>query len=739
MGISPKHTMNRKRPVAQRIFTDRVEPRALFEKTLKSFTSDENYLVINYYGVGGIGKTRLVNELKESYISTTENWNACILNMNNQSNHRPSSALIELRKQLLKIYKDIKLTSFDLAYSIFWQKQNPGIELNTSNLDKLENSDLLTEVATEVFSTLEVVPGLNIASKVALLGKKGSKYFKDWWTKRGSIEFENLDNFSPPEIEERLSMFLTYDLVEYLSKSKCKRLCIFIDTYESIWEVDSKEGTFFSKDEWVRELVAQLKGVLFVVSGREKLRWAEVEPEWEQIIDSHIINSLSDNDSQYFLKSCSIVDPIIVESIIAASSGIPFFLDLAVDNYMKQVDSGKKVSAALFEGKTPREVLDRFIKYLNENESTTLKVLSVCRQYDRKLFEKLISRFKTGYPAINFSKLNSYSFIESLDDNNFSINPLMRKSLRESLDDELLIEIISVVINHYLDQIKDITKEGMKGYRNFDEAKFYYLTEKLKNCDVIKFLSQSGKINQYQCKMIEALANYEELTKHSTDSITIENTKIEIATTLRQNGQVKQALMLLENIINTCTENVYTSLAGKAKFQLGLCYYTLNSKNKDIEVSNKIYKLYIESAKIAENENDIQQLLYVNTGISTVMEDISLINDSIDLLKKSMIMAKENNLDHIYVDCLNGLARKYLLTKKYKEAIAHSEEGLKIWKHTNFYRGQLVMYSHILTALYFLKNKNYAEKAIKEAEKIKPNVTEKLILDMYETSKQYWS
>jgi hypothetical protein len=81
----------------------------------------------------------------------------------------------------------------------------------------------------------------------------------------------------------------------------------------------------------VRELVKQLPEALWVICGRQKLRWEEIEPDWSNSLSQHELKALPDQSSRQFLASCGIASEPIQDAIVKGSQGVPHYLDLAVD------------------------------------------------------------------------------------------------------------------------------------------------------------------------------------------------------------------------------------------------------------------------------------------------------------------------------------------------------------------------------------------------------------------------
>lgn len=738
MPIQPKFRFDTPPDSAQRYFTDRDEPRAIFAKYLNA-NPTEKHQILNFYGIGGVGKSRLITELVNS-VAKFGGWVPVTLDMAQSNLHDSSAALLDLRNQLGKALPKCKFRTFDYVYTTYWQKLNPSIELSDSSFNILENSDLLTEIGTNLFDTLEAVPGLGIINKVAKLGKKANSAINSWWLRRGCAITQQLELKRSNEIKLWLPAYFAQDIHDFLEEYPQHRFCVFLDTYEALWENNTSVGRFFEVDEWIRELVGHLPQLLFVVAGREKLRWMEIDPDWHEAIDSHILDRLSDKDSLLFLDRCGIADNIIAEAIASSSEGSPFYLDLAVDSYRKILSSGKSPNIAEFVGKTPRELLDRFIRYLDRNELASLKVLALCRTYDADLFKALMKAFDTGYSPVNLADFNRYSFVHHITEQAFTVSALMKRAMLDYLEHDTQIRVRYFLYDYYRDKITDLALEGAKGFSNFDNASYYANELDLKNDKLFEHMMLSGRIYQYQSKMEDALDKYEKAVSVAHSNLAeVQQARIEIATTQRQHGDEIAACNTINKILEDCLIEPSDEIKGKALVQLGLCYYSLSQTKHEEALLKKCIECYQKGLEYAFKLGDVKQIVYTKISLSTAFESEGKIQEAIALLHECKTLAQKNGYEHQYIDCLNGLARKYVIVGEYKTAILLAEEGLTRWRESNFKRGQLVMCCHLLEAHFKLGNtKDTVDEILKEGQDLSDEVTETLIRQMYEKSKSLW-
>ncbi|MDR7666449.1 tetratricopeptide repeat protein [Methanosarcina sp. Z-7115] len=297
------------------------------------------------------------------------------------------------------------------------------------------------------------------------------------------------------EIEETLPYFWAQDLNNYLKKYS-KSAVLFIDTYEALWEKDRGQGNFNARDEWIRELISNLpESSLWVICGREELRWNEVDRDWNNYLEQYKLEKLPEEDALDFLNRCGIKEEEIQKVILKGSEGVPYYLELAVDTYIEIAKTGSPVPDNF--ARTRSEIFDRFMVYLSIPEQETLKVLSTPRFWNKDIFKALIEEFKTGYPLTAFSELNRFSFVQETE-GKLLLHPLMRESLQTYQDHELKNEVHSFICAYYSNQLNSIDIKAITSEHEtaLIEA-FYHAKESLEAEDLLNwFIPASDPFNR---------------------------------------------------------------------------------------------------------------------------------------------------------------------------------------------------------------------------------------------------
>ena len=321
-------------PRANRVFTDREEPRRSFWRTYNSFkqtlADGEDIKVLTYYGIGGIGKTSLLRQIMAEMEEKIPRplYAYCDFNIRQE----PRSVLDALKNILSEKY-GFSFPLFDLAVYVYSKKIGEKTqEDETSGL--IEKSPFLGTV----MNVLDSIPIVNIINKL----DKCAGYVKNLVDKH-KRDFASIDVDTADNVYKKLPYYFACDLSDNLETSN-EPLVLFLDTYEMLVNELTGVGDPYNRDLWIRGdegLVQNSSRVLWVISGREKLRWADFYADWADALDQHILGSLSENDACSFLKSAGICDEDMLRVIYQLTTGTPVFLDLCVDNYYSLIEAGR--------------------------------------------------------------------------------------------------------------------------------------------------------------------------------------------------------------------------------------------------------------------------------------------------------------------------------------------------------------------------------------------------------------
>ncbi len=721
MAIKPKYTLSGAggdtSPKAGKKFTDRETFLAAFQNALATKIKEEHKLLV-YYGVGGIGKTTLRKELGKRLETERPEivWTA--IDLDTPTYREQETALFVLRNQLHEKFK-INFPSFDIAYTVYWQKTHPQTPMTKDNFPLLTGAN----VVAGIMRVVGEMPYIGFVPKLTKAFMTGGNVFREWWKKRGEKELANLPNLEPKEISLRMPMFWASDMKDFLEEKK-KDAVLFLDTYEALWENLKADGGFFMRDEWIRELVSHLPEVIWVICGREKLRWYEQDEEWNNYTEQYLLGRLSDEDSKYFLNSCGVEKPDVQSVIIKASKGVPHFLDLAVDTYYEIEKRYQRIPEAKDFARTQDSVLERFLRYLDKTEIETLKALSSARIWGSEIFRLLVNEFQTGYPITAMDNLCRFSFInESERKGMFTMHELMRESLQAKLDNETLKLLHGVLFNYYKEKLKTVDVKNIddNAKQALIEAAYHgklsltpdeYFNWSCKDTVIFHEAAQYRLL----LPIIEDLVEMMEKHKGS-NSIEYANALHKLAnlywrlgkyrdseTMFRETMEIKEKLLGAEHLeVGEITYNLAVLFYFQGKFSEAETMYIKSidiiekKSGKDcIDISaplNSLAGLYVTQGKYEEAEPLFKRALEIREKYSHPELAVTLMNfgnfhfdlrrfyEAEELYKKSLALL-EKNLGDMHPEvgkALNSIGNVYHEQEKYSEALPYYEKAKEIF------------------------------------------------------------
>jgi len=489
----------------------------------------------------------------------------------------------------------VMFPSFDIAYAVLWQKAHPDTALRSEEGGErreeaqiqndergiLEPNSLIARLLDDSgkLPTIGLIPKISkllAASLESSNPRTLESFLIDWWQRRGERELEDLPQMEPAAIVEQLPRLWASDMKDALraesresgvgssppgndsplSTPHSLRMVLFVDSYEKLWGIgdEGRRSTdeVQKTDAWVRELVKQLPEVLWVISGRQKLRWEEAEKEWAGVLNQHELGPLPEQSARQFLSGCGITDEPIQDAIAKGSQGLPHYLNLAVDTFQEIEQSGQRAAstgsspsssqagteesakserrAPSLRMESPEELFTQFIRHLDQPEIATLEVLSASRYWNYGLFEHLLTEYQTGYPLESYDDLSRFSFVgEGAAPETRTMHDLMREALQEHQAPELRKRVHLFLHEYYAKQLEGLDVKGITEKDKAALTEAFYHGRQAKSAeelwswlkaarDVFTKAGQHRLLTPLLREMVQALEN--ELGRNHADTAT---------------------------------------------------------------------------------------------------------------------------------------------------------------------------------------------------------------------------
>ncbi|MEU8346799.1 hypothetical protein SAMN05443665_10553 [Actinomadura meyerae] len=404
-----------------RPFVDREAVMAAFAEVLSA--PHGSPCVFNLVGVGGIGKSRLLQEIGQR---SAETHRIATIDLQVPAMRQQEDALAVLRVELGR--QGIRFDRFDIAYAVLWQRLHPHLRLSPKELPFVDESEALSQIIDGAAGVPVFGTGVGL---LRLLGKATSGMRQRHRIKSDDT-LGQLDDLTNAELADAV----TYLFAEDLRDGSDRPYVIFVDAYEALVPASARSGRAAAQDVWLRDLIAQLDRGAVVVASREPLAWARQDPAWADVIRHQRVDGLPMAARLELLAEGGITDDAARHAIATASQGLPFYLHLAVDT---------RTTARQAAAVSSEEILQRFLAHVAPDEIRTLELLSVARIFDYEIFQSLADAFDLPRHRMAWESLTAYSFVYPAGANGRRLHQLMRAALHRRLTRDTARDVQAVL------------------------------------------------------------------------------------------------------------------------------------------------------------------------------------------------------------------------------------------------------------------------------------------------------
>ncbi|WP_405981583.1 hypothetical protein [Streptomyces sp. NBC_00158] len=425
MSIRPRY---RRVSGLQRQFFNREGLLATYDEELAAIAGGPR--VLNLVGVGGIGKSRLLQQLRAR---TPDTCRTARLDLQLPTLRQQEDALAVLRTEYGA--QGVKFDRFDIAYAVLWQRVHPQLQMDRRNTPFAEESEVLSKILDDAMG----LPVFGTAAGLVRLTKRSISNRQRRQRIEADQTLQELDGLTNAELGHAVTYLFAEELRESARDSP---YVLFVDAYEAMVPTPLPGGRSFASDAWVRDLLGQLHGGLTVLASREPLPWAAYDPEWASVIRKAPLGGLPMDARLDLLAQAGIVEIPRQRSIAEASEGVPFYLHLAVDTH---VQNGGPVEDA----GTSEEIVQRFLQHVAPDEVRILELLSIARTFDLDVFRAVGRTFDLPTNLLTWESLTAYSFAYPLSQGWYRLHQLMIAALQRHLSEAVSRQVHAVLRQHW--------------------------------------------------------------------------------------------------------------------------------------------------------------------------------------------------------------------------------------------------------------------------------------------------
>ena len=243
--IKPKHSFKKKNFEITEEFIDRDEAKKLYRDKLNN--NKKEYNILSFYGVGGIGKSKLRKEICRLHREENKNAITFYLDLNAADDRNMGTGILKL---VDSCDTKIDFKCFEIAYGLYFRKKNPSALYGRKKGMVTENT--FWGIGLNILGIFDS----GITGTAAEIVERSIKAISNRIIHKDvKAELKRFDDYSIAEMEERLPMFFKYDLMSYLGKHQGTKVLIVFDTFEALNENVIEQFHRSRNERWVQEII----------------------------------------------------------------------------------------------------------------------------------------------------------------------------------------------------------------------------------------------------------------------------------------------------------------------------------------------------------------------------------------------------------------------------------------------------------------------------------------------------
>jgi len=412
------------KPPRKGLFVSRYSTKRFLDDFAKAIEQPNSAPLMFYaHGIGGIGKSTLLHELKSLHYGKVKFLTA---DFNNRRLSKPIELMKHLHQQL-SIHQP-EADFFTLRYE---QYEETLRRLETEAAQ--ETQRVSAEQSSLVQEYMGVAPSPIVTEDESTFNQLSTrKRFERLLRQHPATQGTTPEKMSLRDLmldpQPKLTQAFAQTLIQL---SQEMPIVLWLDTYEKAQkDFDEFLGNELLKDTPLRDFPVRI-----AMAGRYKLSHARYQHKFQDrgvpLIREYSLAKFSKQETQQYLKNIGVTDRDQVSRIWSATQGYPYYLNLL----KKQKEDDGKITLSGGQSSMVNLLLDG----LNETEQRVVKLAAHCRSFDQQLIQALLQEFgEANIPLPNginwFKWLTERDF--TISDGSYRIDDVARSVIRETQHQE---------------------------------------------------------------------------------------------------------------------------------------------------------------------------------------------------------------------------------------------------------------------------------------------------------------
>jgi len=422
-------------------FVDREEEREFFwskYNDLCQVTDEWSVTVINYYGMGGIGKSQILKKLlaetEEKTIEFKEKIPTVYVSLSEQDTP------IRIINKMVNRLKNFGFTFPIYEVALFELGRISGNPVIKDEVKSIEERSVLISALLE---WLAVDPNIAIAGTVFKALDKSAKA-AGIYLQNKKYDLERMDKMLPEELERALPNYFAQDLCWNISNgTSVYPVIMFIDKLESLRKHITGIEEVDMQIDWLKDiLVSQVPKIVWVCSSREALEWNK-DSEWQDSIFNVKVSPFDEKWMMEYFKVNNMEIDDFQQELFNLTKGVPLFLEICYELYQRLQEKNETIDFSKFQGKQ-KKLLETYIENLSEGEVYVLFALSCIGEWDNDFIQFVAEKSGRNDFVEAYNILLKKSYIEEVDEK-IVLHQVIREQIFAFCNTRILQEVAQII------------------------------------------------------------------------------------------------------------------------------------------------------------------------------------------------------------------------------------------------------------------------------------------------------